>query len=304
MLYLRLLRVRILLLFAGILLIISCEKEVHISPGSGGSQLVVNGYIERGYPPILALTNSLSYFSTIDIASLANSFAHGAHVTVSDGTDTVTLREYTIDSLGYKLSFYSIDSSNPASFFFVGQTDHYYTLHIDYSGKSYESITKIPNCRPIDSLKGQVLNPPLKNAPTAVQLLAYYTDPDTFGNCIRYFTKRNSDPYYPGYNSVYDDELVNGAKNAALPLAAGSAPVKQTIPSDSTGYVFKGDTVTVKWCAIDRQVYNFYNTLEYSLGTVGNPFSSPINVTSNVSNGALGIWAGYGSTYITIVIPK
>jgi hypothetical protein len=74
--------------------------------------------------------------------------------------------------------------------------------------------------------------------------------------------------------------------------------------SDSTGYVFRGDTVTLKWSAIDRGVFNFYQTFEYAVGTVGNPFSSPINVQTNISGGALGIWAGYGSTYTTIVVPK
>ncbi|MCY1535045.1 hypothetical protein D9M68_704340 [compost metagenome] len=67
-------------------------------------------------------------------------------------------------------------------------------------------------------------------------------------------------------------------------------------------YFERGDTVTVKWSAIDRTTYTFWQTLEFSIGTTGNPFSTPIKVGSNVSNGALGIWAGYSSAYKTLII--
>ncbi len=120
---------------------------------------------------------------------------------------------------------------------------------------------------------------------------------------MRYFTRRNREAYYPGRNSVFDDQVVNGAKNAQYPLQAGSASDRTNF-SDSSGFIFRGDTVTLKWCAIDRGVFRFYSTYEYSIGTVGNPFSSPINVQTNVAGGALGVWAGYGVTYTTIVVPK
>ena len=32
----------------------------------------------------------------------------------------------------------------------------------------------------------------------------------------------------------------------------------------------------------------------------GSPFSSPVLIPSNISNGALGIWAGYGTWYDTL----
>jgi hypothetical protein len=289
--------------------LIACEKEVKINLSTGGSQVVVNGVIETGQPPLLALTRSIGYFAKIDLATLENSFVHNARVTVSDGTREITLREYSIDTSNTatgslnKFYFYSIDTATPGAFSFVGEVGKFYKLTITVDGKTYESTTKIPNCKPVDSIVTQIPNVPAEKAPTALLLSVYYSDPDTPGNCIRYFTKRNSEPYYPGFNSVYDDQIVNGVKSALLPILAGYDR-STAIINDSTGKVFPGDTLTLKWCAIDRGVYNFYNTYEYSLGTVGNPFASPINVKSNVSGGALGIWAGYGSTYATKIIPK
>ena len=71
---------------------------------------------------------------------------------------------------------------------------------------------------------------------------------------------------------------------------------------DSTGVAYPGDTVTLKWCSIDKATYDFWSTYEYSLGTLGNPFSTPIHVKSNISNNALGIWAGYGAVFKTLII--
>ncbi len=296
-------RIYYLFLLAFTLFVIGCEKDVKINLSTGEAQLVVNGYIETDKPPVLLLTHSIGYFEKIDLATLEKSFVHNAQITVSDGSRQVTLREYNIDTGGvHRFYFYTIDTSVPGSLSFVGQVEKYYKLTITADGKTYESTTKIPNCKPIDSMVAIAPATPPEKAPTARLLNIYYSDPDTPGNCVRYFTQRNHEPMYPGYNSVYDDQIVNGARNALLPILAGFD--RNAGITDSTGYVFAGDTVLLKWSAIDRQVFNFYNTYEYSLGTIGNPFSSPINVQSNISNGALGIWAGYGSTFYTLIVPR
>lgn len=290
--------------------ITACEKEVNIKLSSGSTHLVVNGVIETGQPPILALTRSIGYFAKIDLTTLENSFVHNALVTVSNGTQEISLREYSIDTFNTvtngisKIYFYTIDTAQPASFNFKGEVDHFYKLKVVTDGKTYESVTKIPNCKPIDSMVAIAPIEPSPNAPTARLLNIYYTDPDTPGNRIRYFTQRNSEPLYPGFNSVYDDQIINGVVSTKIPLLIGFDRDKVKEINDSTGHIFPGDTILLKWCAIDKGVYNFYNTYEYSLGTVGNPFSSPINVQSNISNGALGIWAGYGTKFTTLIVPQ
>jgi hypothetical protein len=281
----------------------SCEKEVEINFSEGTSQLVVNGQIEVGEWPVVVLTKSIGYFSKVDLATLQNSFIHNAVVEVSDGVQKVRLIEYSKDTGFAKFYYYKIDTTDPVASNFVGQVEKFYTLTVETGGRKYSSTTKIPAPQALDSMAAVTPREVPKNAPTAMQLIVWYSDPDTVGNSVRYFTKRNSEPYYPGPNSVFDDQIVNGAKNAQYPLQAGSQRSNVDF-TDSTGYIFRGDTVTIKWAAIDHNVFNFYQTFEYSLGTVGNPFSSPINVMSNISGGALGVWAGYAPTYYTIVVPK
>ncbi len=293
--------VKIASVVLGISLFASCEKEVNINLKTGEPSLVVEGVIENGLPPYVFLTRSIGFFSTIDLNTLQNSFVRNAKVTVSDGVRTVQLREYSLDTgaNGNKLFFYSIDTSGSL---FRGEIEKMYKLTIEVDGKVYESYTKIPTPTKIDSMNTVQPDPPFdkdKN-PLARQIRIYFKEPDTAGNFVRYFTQRNSEPYYAGDNSVYPDEIINGIYFETT-LALGE-PSGREFSRDSSTVGYPGDTVTLKWCAIDRANYNFWSTYEYSLGTLGNPFATPIQVKSNISNGALGVWTGYGAVYKTIVL--
>ncbi len=282
-------------------LLASCEKEVHINLAGSPPKVVVNGSIETGFPPYIFFTSTIGFFSTVDLATLQNSFLHGATMTVSDGSTTVTLKEYSLDTGVNRISFYSVDTANLGNLM-LGQVGKMYTLTILYNGTTYTAVTKIPNPKGIDTLWFDV--PVFQNSKTpdsAKQLFANYTDPDTPGNYVRYFTRRNHESFYQ--SGIFSDEVVNGKRISNIGLYAGYDNTNNA-NGDSLRYFYPGDSVVVKWCEIDKGVYTFWNTYDYANNALGNPFASPINVTSNVSNGALGVWAGYGSIYYTIALPK
>lgn len=280
----------------------SCQKEVHIKLNSAPSQLVVEGGIQTGTPPIVLLTSSVSFFSSIDLSSLQDIFVHNAIVKVSDGTDTVTLKELSFDtgSSGSKFYVYTLD---PGSSLMLGQVNKFYTLTIEYNGQTYTSVTKIPTPKAVDTMW---IDSPLFSSPRipkgALQLFVTYSDPDTPGNYVRYFTKRNSEQYFASDN-VYTDQLINGQTVPKIELFAGYNKT-QDANGDSLSYFYPGDTVTLNWSMIDKGVFDFWNTLNFAEQSTGNPFASPINVKSNIKGGALGVWAGYGSITRTLIIPK
>jgi hypothetical protein len=284
-----------------ILYFTSCEKDVNIKLDSGDSNIVVEGTIENGVPPYVFLTKSIGYFATIDLNTLQNSFIHDAIVKVSDGNKTIQLKEYSIDTgnTGNKFFFYSIPF--PTTDTFVGEINKFYKLTIEYNGKVYEATTKIPNPTPLDSVLSVIPDPPFKHDefPNARQIRIAFKDPDTITNYVRYYTQRNSEPMYPGLSSVYSDEIINGTKFATtFPLGERRSGEL----ADTSGTAAVGDTVKVKWAAIDKATYDFWSSYEYSLGTLGNPFSTPIKVKGNISNNGLGIWGGYGALYYTIIM--
>ena len=282
----------------------SCVKEVHMNLNTGTPKLVVDGQIETNGFPFVMLTKSIGYFSVVDFTVLQNSFVHGAVVKVSDGIDTIQLKEYSVDTGlngANKFSIYTIDTADAKSLSFRGVAERSYYLRIESEGKVYESSTKIPSVKPIDSMW---FHKPKGQAPIAASMMMYvrYKDPDTLGNYGRYFTKENSAPFLPGYSSTFDDAIVNGQKFDSLHLLAGyNHERKRNI--DSLGFFFMTDTVTLKWCAIDKSVFNFFRTFEFATSGVGNPFAAPTSVMTNIKGGGLGIWAGYGSFYITAIVP-
>lgn len=281
----------------------ACEKEVDIPISTGKAKLVVEGSIETGLPPYVILTNTVGYFSKIDLATLENSFVHGAQVSVSDGVSTIQLREYSLDTgTANKFYLYSVDTADPASLAFTGKVGGTYQLRIRYEGREYTASTFIPNPTPVEAIWYDSLSTPPADMPEARMLYIRFRDPDTPGNCVRYFTRRNNELFYSAFNSVYDDEIVNGT-SFDLNLPRGYNKAKQP-DIDSLQYFFVGDTVTLKWCSIDKKVFDFWRSFEIATTTVGNPFASPIRVATNISNGALGVWAGYGSTFNTIVIRR
>lgn len=282
----------------------SCEKEVKFNLQNGGSKIVVEGVIETGMPPVVKLSGSIGFFSKIDLQTLADAYVHDAEISVSDGQQTVQLKEYELSESGYATYFYSVDTANPQAMAFRGMPGKTYGLTIQYAGKTYTSSTAIPYPKPLDSLWAEVPVPEdmPEDYPDSRVLYTQYTDPDTPGNRERYFVKRNSEDFLAPYYSTENDELINGS-TVRMPLNSGFNKMDSINP-ETFGYFYKGDTVVIKWCAIDKSVYDFWQTLEFSYGASGNPFASPVEISTNIKGGALGVWAGYGSTFDTLVISQ
>ncbi len=279
---------------------LACEKAVTFHLNETDSKLVVEATIENNQPPLVNLSKTVGYFSKIDPTILQNSFVHNAEVYVSNGTLTHKLKEYTINfGNGYSGYYYSIDSSNLASAF-VGQLNHTYSLRILAEGKEYTAVTTIPQItKRIDSLWWKPAPP--GNDSDEVEVMVKATDPPGYGDFIRYFTKRNSEPFYAGLNSVFDDQVIDGT---TYNVQVERGWDRNTNSGDRTSFFIKGDTVIFKLSNIDKATFDFWRTMEYSYSNIGNPFSSPAKVLSNISNNALGYFGGYASQFRTIIIPR
>lgn len=279
----------------------SCEKAISFVPDNAEPLVVVEATIENGLPPTVILTKSVNYFSQISPDILAASFIRNASVQISNGTRTHTLKEYKIDGINnYDLYYYSIDSSSLATAF-VGELSTSYSLKIVVDGKEYTATTTIPALtKTIDSLWW--LRPTGNTDTSFARVMARITDPPGYGNYVRYFTKRNSEPFWPGRNSAFDDQIVDGT-TYDVQVDRG-VNRNEEIDEETYAYFDRGDTVTVKQANIDKATYDFWRTLEYSYASIGNPFSSPTKVLSNIKGGALGYFGGYAAQYATVIIPK
>ena len=278
-----------------------CEKTLNIQPDKQATKLVVEAQIENAQAPVVFLSNSLDYFSEIDTAKLSNSYIHGAKVTMDDGNRVYTLKEYTVVlPTGNKIFYYSTSQTSPLTTL-VGAAGKKYVLGIETGGQVYQSSTTIPVLsKKIDSLwwKKAPNNPDT----TKAVLMSRVTDPPGYGNYIRYFTKVNRDDYYPGFNSVFDDQIIDG-KTYEIQVDKGVSK-NEAVKREDHGYFKRGDTVTVRFCNIDKASFDFWRTWEFTYQSVGNPFSSPGKVLGNITNGGLGAFYGYSAQYKSLIIPK
>ena len=280
------------------LFLLSCEKSVTFKLDDVEPKLVVEATIENGEYPIVYLSHSLSFFSNVSPDIISNSFVHNAQIEISNGILTHQLKEYSIPVFGpYRFYYYTVDSSNLATAF-RGQLNKQYSMHIVSDNKEYTAITHIPGItKQIDSIFWKPAPAPFYTSEAV--LMGRFTDPPGYGDYIRYFTKRNNEPYYAGLTSVYDDQIIDGTSY--------TVQIDRGVPRESYGgnylYFFKGDTITLKLCNIDKATYDFWRTMEFSYSNVGNPFSSPTKVLSNISGGALGYFGGYAVQYRTLIIP-
>lgn len=310
----------------------ACVKVVDVTIPASEQKIVVEGTIENNVPPIVILTKSQNFFGDIDLNNLGNYFMHGARIKVtgSDGTQT-DLNEFCLQGLNLPkdqqdvllgaLGFSTVDSANipnvcvytvpdilnyflSGTCAFMGKERTTYALDIvspSITGNDSTHLTSstyIPTAIGMDSLTIREASD-VHYRDSMVSLYANTSVPDTFGNFLRYKTKRNHEPFYnPQGGSVYDDKLWVGLK-IALPIERGQNPnAKFDLKTDT--YFWKGDTVTVKWSNIDAKTYDFFYTLENDGGD--SPFSQPVKIKTNINNG-LGVWAGYATKYYTVDIP-
>lgn len=293
---------KILRYLTALAILASCEKKIDFDLDGSEEKVVIEATIENGQAPVVIITRSLNYFSEISPQIFANSFIHDAEVSISNGSTTHRLTEYSVPvSANYTLYYFSIDSSSLATAF-VGETAKQYSLAVTVAGTQYTARTTIPGItKQIDSVWWKPPPPATDSAEKKAIVMVKATDPKGYGDYVRYFTRRNSGPFLPGVNSVYDDFFVDGT-TYELQVEPG---FDRNVKREEEDFFFaRGDTITLKLSNIDKATFDFWRTMEFSYASVGDPFSTPVKVLGNISNGALGYFGGYASQYHTVIIPK
>ena len=296
--------------------LVACEKEYVPNLPTQAEDVVVEGYIEAGNnatPSYVILTKSLPFFR--EISNTNNLFVKGAEIWVSNGKDSVRLQEYcwqdldpSVRAQAAKTFGIDLDSVSTTFNFCVyldfsqkikGEAGKTYSLRIKTAdGRNLSAVTTIPRAVPIDS--AIFIKPPGVNEnDTMAQMRAYINEPSGV-DFYRYFTSVNGDAYIAGANSVTDDAFFDG-KNTYFNLFKSEPRNGESDPS-VFGLWKRGDTISVKFCTIDKGHFDFWSTLEFNANS-GGPFSSYTRVKHNITGG-LGIWGGYNATYYDAIVPK
>ena len=286
----------------------SCQKKIEFDLPEVEQSIVVEATVESGLPPRVLLSNTQGYFDPIDSSTFSNIFVHGAVVTLSDGNQNFTLQEFNLNGLYIYTSF---DTA------VIGKYGTNYHLDINVEDKHIYANAKIPQPLIIDSLWFG----PYDALDSLGFIWAKFTDPDTVGNCYRWYAQRiNSYAYnYPPpfdnvkgtikdqrplapIGSSTDDKLFNGL-TFDFAFTRGEDGVFEG-PDDEgpeEGYYKRGDTVSVKSTTTTYPVYLYVRAMENQAISNGSIFSSPGNLPNNIQGAGIGIFAGYGVSYDTLI---
>jgi hypothetical protein len=297
-------------LFLALSLISSCTKEVQIDLPGYKEQLVVDGRIETGMPAIVLLSKTSNVYSTTNFESYLNSFVDDAIVLLSDGTQTDTLTKICTDDLPPGLEdiaagIFGIPAAQLSSLHLcayislgmIGEVGKTYELEIQHGGKTYISSSRIAEPVALDSLYWK----PEGNFTDRGFTWAKLSDPASTTDAYCWEVKYLTDATFSKtFNPYFNDKFFNG-----LTFEYGyenPMSFQDTMPNNPyRGFYKLGDTVVVKFSKIGPKEFNYFEKKYNQMYSGGSPFAVPTNVPTNISGGALGIWAAYSPWVDTLV---
>lgn len=264
-------------LAAGILFLTNCTERIHVDLPSTYTRLVVEGYFTTDTTAhTVKLSRSADYFYNKPLDPVS-----GATVIITDGNSTFLLKEDP-DSAGlYK--------TDPDVF---GLEGHTYTLLIsnvdinnDGQREEYSATGSIAYLGTPDSI--QIVERQMFYT-KVWEIRLFATDPAETRDYYMFRVYKNGILLQDTLNEVFllDDEYFNGVYSMGVPVQY----LVKTKPDEIPG---PGDKITLEIANITKEYYYFINqVIDLSRGS--GPFSGqPANVSTNLTNGAIGFFATY-----------
>ena len=296
------------LVYILLLFILGCTKSIDFQLPEVEQIIVVEATVESGLPPRVVLTNSQGYFDPIDSNILKEIFVHDAVITLNDGSNDYVLQE---------IEFNGIYLYTSLEFGAMGQLGKTYSINIDINNKNIQATTKIPQSLLLDSIWFEKY----ESYDSLGFIGTKFTDPDTLGNCYRWFAQRINTYKYnypPPFDNVKgtvkdsrplapigsstDDKLFNGLSfEFAFPRGEDGNFEGPDDEGIEEGFFKTGDTILIKSTTTTYPVYLYVRAMENAAVSNGGIFGSSGNLPYNVQGDGIGIFYGYGVSYDTLI---
>ena len=243
-------------------------------------KLVVEGWIKEGEVPYIILTQTKPLLSNIDSTSIEDMVVRWAKVSVSDGEKTEVLTG-RIDKNYFPPFIYRGNQ-------LLGEAGKTYTLKVEYSGREWTAQTTIPASVPLTGLV-----PELSANDTLYSIEATFTDPADEKNYYKLFTKvlHKNTRFLSSLMGNFDDNLFNG-QSMNITVNQG---IDQRRLKNFESHFNIHDTVLIQFCTLPEFGFRYWTAYENELINGQNPFfPANQNLPTNIGNGGVGIWCGYG----------
>lgn len=281
--------IRIALLFIlAAALATSCTERIDVKVDSTYTRLTVDGSIsnDSGIYTV-SLSKSADYFSNEPVPRVT-----GASVYLSDGENIMTLHETKPGISG----IYATDSN------FSGTIGKKYTISIELpeeiAGHSdYEASCEMRTVPILDSVAA-VFHP--EWGPEGVWTVRLWAqEPGDEVNFYMFNLYRNGKLLTDTITkkSIADDKYVNGSYMRGVDVVyLNNAHKWETI--------YPGDTVVLEMSGITSEYHTFISQVSSSGFNIPFFTGPPSNIVGNVSNGGIGFFAAYSSSFGSTIVPK
>ncbi|WP_299824024.1 DUF4249 domain-containing protein [uncultured Pontibacter sp.] len=255
-----------------LLLLTACdlEKDIEVALPAHTSQLVVECYLQPGKTYKLTVTESVSYFDAPQ-----SPFVTDAEVYITHNGRRIKLnyQPHTYQSAG---KYYTHTSTEVMR----GKPGDIYGLEVtDGKGRKVTGFTKVLPVVPIEEVEWKF------NEKEKAYLLTTYQDDPNVANYYRFVTHIDSVGTKPDRDFTTSDNLTNG---------------KRTSIGSAYDYA-RNDTIIVSLYHIEKQYYDFLNSVDDAQDANGNPFGQPSRIKSSVQGG-FGIFTNLAYQRKTVVL--
>lgn len=250
-------------IFLGILAVMllcsSCQKIVDIELSGSAAQIVIEGEVSTAKGP---------YAVTITESKNVDQ-----NNTFKGRTDAIVIINDLTAGISERLS--STGFGKYITSYIAGKAGHTYQLIVTLDSKIYMSTVVIPT----KEVRIEALYIQSSSFDTDdIFIVPVYTDPDGKGNYYRLRQWVNGNLIKGSF--VRSDEATDGRQyNAELYYS--------TAAEDGNPLIQNGDSLTVELQCVQKEVYDFYRTLN---ATIAQDVATPSNPLTNISGGALGIF--------------
>ncbi len=286
-------KTHIIFLITG-MLFLGCEKEITVDLPAGNKTLVVEASINQLFPNLnyVFITRTLDYFNPdLSLYGVANAVVNitpgtvTGNDTIFNTADRILLTDIsTIPGVSEFLRGFNGIYFNPTFAPVVGVP---YLLEIEVDGERVTGRTSIPKVVEIDTVfYRQEIDQ--ERGDTNMFVTFEFTDGPEQNN-YRLFRYKNYNPFLIGWGTadfsrLFDDAVLNNGKR---PYSFFS-PLKYN------------DTLNLYFTSVGRTEFLFWESFGNAANN-GGPFSTPVQVKSNVS-GAIGSFTGYGVSFRRIIL--
>ncbi len=240
------------------LLACSCTKVIQVNLNNASPQIVIEGNITSSPGPYRVQIIKTVNFSDANVYPAVS----GAIVKITDSTSGIT------DVLAETSAGIYTTQTLPQ-----GTAGHTYQLYVLTNGKTFTASSRMPQPVTLDSVTFQHNS---RFGTNNINAVVNFQDPPGIANYYTFTEYVNSKQLNQVF--VFGDRLSDGKY------------IRQQFFNDSS-YLNTGDTLLLQMNCVDKNVWNYFNTLDNV--TNGNNFQSaaPSNPVTNITNQALGYFS-------------